>query len=67
MSASLSSPIRAVSPLGYEWVLSSSLGEFEDGDVPKVVLDLQWEQVAYAASLNATARSTPRSLLDFLR
>ena len=39
----------------------------ENADLPKTVVDLQMQQVAYQASLGATARVMQPSLLDFLR
>jgi flagellar hook-associated protein 3 FlgL len=47
--------------------LSSSLSEVENADLPKTVVDLQMQQVAYQAALGATARVIQPSLLDFLR
>ena len=47
--------------------LSTSLSEVESADLPKVVVDLQMQQVAYQAALGATARVMQPSLLDFLR
>jgi flagellar hook-associated protein 3 FlgL len=47
--------------------LSSSLSAVENADLPKTVVDLQMQQVAYQASLGATARVMQPSLLDFLR
>lgn len=43
------------------------LSEVENVDVAKAVLDLQMQQVAYQASLGATARVLQPSLMDFLR
>lgn len=50
-----------------ELKLSTSLSNVENADLPKVIVDLQMQQVAYQASLAATARVTQPSLLDFLR
>lgn len=50
-----------------ELTLSSSLSEVENADLPKTVVDLQLQQVAYQAALGATARVMQPSLLDFLR
>jgi flagellar hook-associated protein 3 FlgL len=50
-----------------ELKLSSSLSDVENADLPKVIVDLQMQQVAYQASLAATARVMQPSLLDFLR
>jgi flagellar hook-associated protein 3 FlgL len=47
--------------------LSTSLSDVESADLPKVVVDLQMQQVAYQAALGATARVMQPSLLDFLR
>lgn len=47
--------------------LSTSLSEVENADLPKTVVDLQMQEVAYQASLGATARVMQPSLLDFLR
>lgn len=47
--------------------LSASLSDVENADLPKTVVDLQMQQVAYQASLGATARVMQPSLLDFLR
>jgi flagellar hook-associated protein 3 FlgL len=47
--------------------LSTSLSEVESADLPKVVVDLQMQEVAYKAALGATARVMQPSLLDFLR
>lgn len=47
--------------------LSSSLSEVENADLPKTVVDLQLQEVAYQAALGATARVMQPSLLDFLR
>lgn len=47
--------------------LSSSLSDVENADLPKTMVDLQMQQVAYQASLGATARVMQPSLLDFLK
>ena len=47
--------------------LTSSLSEVEDIDLPKTIVDLQMQEVAYKAALGATARVVQPSLLDFLR
>jgi flagellar hook-associated protein 3 FlgL len=47
--------------------LKNSLSEVENTDLPKTIVDLQMQQVAYQASLGATARVMQPSLLDFLR
>lgn len=50
-----------------ELKLSTSLSSVENADLPKVIVDLQMQQVAYQASLGATSRVMQPSLLDFLR
>lgn len=50
-----------------ELKLSTSLSNVENADLPKVIVDLQMQQVAYQASLAATSRVMQPSLLDFLR
>ena len=47
--------------------LANSLSEVEDIDLPKTIVDLQMQEVAYKAALGATARVVQPSLLDFLR
>jgi flagellar hook-associated protein 3 FlgL len=47
--------------------LANSLSEVEDIDLPKTIVDLQLQEVAYKAALGATARVVQPSLLDFLR
>jgi flagellar hook-associated protein 3 FlgL len=47
--------------------LSTSLSDVENADLPKTIVDLQMQQVAYQASLGATSRVMQPSLLDFLR
>ena len=47
--------------------LRTSLSEVEDIDLPKTIVDLQMQEVAYKAALGATARVVQPSLLDFLR
>jgi flagellar hook-associated protein 3 FlgL len=47
--------------------LASNLSEVEDIDLPKTIVDLQMQEVAYKAALGATARVVQPSLLDFLR
>jgi flagellar hook-associated protein 3 FlgL len=47
--------------------LRSSLSEVENADLPKTVVDLQMQEVAYQAALGATSRVIQPSLLDFLR
>ncbi|MGF1664076.1 MAG: flagellar hook-associated protein FlgL [Kineosporiaceae bacterium] len=45
----------------------SNLSEVEDIDLPRTIMDLQLQEVAYQAALGATARVLQPSLLDFLR
>lgn len=47
--------------------LATSLAEVEDIDLPKTIVDLQMQEVAYKSALGATARVVQPSLLDFLR
>ncbi|MFP5346537.1 MAG: flagellar hook-associated protein FlgL [Actinomycetes bacterium] len=47
--------------------LRSALSDVENIDLPKTVMDLQLQQVAYQASLGATARVIQPTLMDFLR
>lgn len=47
--------------------LTSSLSEVESIDLPRTIVDLQMQEVAYKAALGATARVVQPSLLDFLR
>lgn len=47
--------------------LTSSLTEIENVDLPRAMVDLQMQEVAYQAALAATARVMQPSLLDFLR
>jgi flagellar hook-associated protein 3 FlgL len=47
--------------------MTTSLSEVEDIDLPKTIVDLQMQEVAYKAALGATARVVQPSLLDFLR
>jgi len=47
--------------------LSQSLSEVENIDLPRTIVDLQLQEVAYKAALGATARVVQPSLLDFLR
>ena len=50
-----------------ELTTKTALSDVENVDLPKVTVDLQMQQVAYQASLAATARVVQPSLLDFLR
>ena len=47
--------------------LGNQLSELENTDIAKATVDLQMQQVAYQASLAATARLVQPSLLEFLR
>ena len=47
--------------------LTNSLAEVESIDLPKTIVELQMQEVAYKAALGATARVVQPSLLDFLR
>ena len=47
--------------------LKNSLSEVEDVDLPKTIVELQMQEVAYQAALGATARVMQPSLVDFLR
>lgn len=47
--------------------LTHGLSEVEDIDLPKTIVDLQLQEVAYKSALSATARVIQPSLLDFLR
>ena len=49
-------------------MLFRSLGSLVDVlDLPKTILELQLQSVAYQAALGATARVIQPTLLDFLR
>jgi flagellar hook-associated protein 3 FlgL len=47
--------------------LKQSLSQVEDADLAQVTLELQMQQVAYQAALQATAKVIQPSLVDFLR
>lgn len=47
--------------------LRSALSDVENIDLPKTIMDLQLQQVAYQASLSATAKVIQPTLMDFLR
>jgi len=47
--------------------LRSAQSQIEDVDLPKTILELQLQSVAYQAALGATARVIQPTLLDFLR
>ena len=50
-----------------ELSLTSSLAEIESADLPRTMVELQMQEVAYQAALAATARVLQPSLVDFLR
>lgn len=59
---------RAVLAAGdNELALTTRLSEVENVDLPRALVDLNLQEVAYQAALGATARVTQPSLLDFLR
>jgi flagellar hook-associated protein 3 FlgL len=47
--------------------LSNGLSEVENIDLPRTIVDLQLQEVAYQSALAATARVIQPSLVDFLR
>jgi flagellar hook-associated protein 3 FlgL len=47
--------------------LSNGLSEIENIDLPRTIVDLQLQEVAYQSALAATARVIQPSLVDFLR
>ena len=47
--------------------LRSAQSQIEDIDLPKAILELQMQTVAYQAALGATAKVLQPTLLDFLR
>ena len=47
--------------------VTNSLSEVESIDLPKTIMELQMQEVAYKSALGATARVVQPSLLDFLR
>jgi flagellar hook-associated protein 3 FlgL len=47
--------------------MKKNLSNLEDADIAQVMMQLQTEQVAYQAALQATARAIQPSLADFLR
>lgn len=50
-----------------ELSMTNSLSEIENTDLPKAMVELQMQEVAYQAALASTARVLQPSLLDFLR
>jgi flagellar hook-associated protein 3 FlgL len=47
--------------------LGSALSSVENIDLPKTIMELEMQQVAYQASLGATAKVIQPTLMDFLR
>ena len=47
--------------------LESRRTALEDADLPRVLIDLKMQEVAYQAALSVTARAIPSTLLEFLR
>lgn len=47
--------------------METGLGEVESIDLPKTIVDLQLQEIAYKSALSATSRVIQPSLLDFLR
>ncbi|PRY49425.1 flagellar hook-associated protein 3 FlgL [Geodermatophilus tzadiensis] len=47
--------------------LSRQLAEVEDVDLPKTIMQLQFQQTGYQAALSATSQVIQPSLVDFLR
>jgi len=47
--------------------LANGLSEVENVDLPRTIVDLQLQEVAYQSALSATAKVIQPSLLDFLR
>jgi flagellar hook-associated protein 3 FlgL len=47
--------------------MKKNLSNIEDADIAQVMMNLQTQQVAYQAALQATARAIQPSLADFLR
>ncbi|MDN4173577.1 flagellar hook-associated protein FlgL [Nocardioides sp. SOB77] len=59
---------RAVVATGdAQLALTTRLSDVENVDLPRALVDLKLQEVAYQAALGATARATQPSLLDFLR
>lgn len=52
---------------GMELDLANRLSEIENADLPKTMVELQMQEVAYQAALAATSRVLQPSLVDFLR
>ena len=47
--------------------LKANLSDVEDVDLPKALMDMQMQQVAYQAALQTTAKVIQPSLVDFLK
>jgi flagellar hook-associated protein 3 FlgL len=47
--------------------LKNGLSDVENIDLPKTIVDLQLQEIAYKSALSATSRVIQPSLLDFLR
>jgi flagellar hook-associated protein 3 FlgL len=47
--------------------MKSNLSDVEDIDLPRTIVELQMQEVAYQGALGATARVVQPSLLDFIR
>lgn len=47
--------------------LGQDLTNVENVDLPKAILDLKMQELAYQAALGATAKAIQPSLVDFLR
>lgn len=47
--------------------MKNGLSEVENIDLPKTIVDLQLQEIAYKSALSATSRVIQPSLLDFLR
>jgi len=50
-----------------QMALKNTLSGIEDVDLPKTMMALQMQQVAYQSALGATAKAIQPSLMDFLR
>lgn len=47
--------------------ITATLGEVEGVDIPKTIMELQLQQVAYQSALGATAKVITPTLMDFLK
>ena len=47
--------------------MKQNLSSIEDADIAQVMVNLQAQQVAYQAALEATAKAIQPSLTDFLK